>query len=154
MTKARGEIPFPHAGEGVFLMFSVSDLMTLEEEYGEDFFEKVEIAVRNTMPKKIIRCVQLAMKRRDESDRAVRVNMNPDDWQFHIADVGIKVLDALSLAVTKETYGDLLEKIAEAKHKQVEATARELKEAADKAGTPFTEEALVAAIYASDTALV
>jgi hypothetical protein len=149
LTKLRGEVPFPPAGNGAFFMFTLSEGVSLEEKFGEDFFEKIELAVRNGVLGTMTHCVKVGLKRRNADDKAVRIVDDIDDIGFHIQEAGKAILDAVSLLVANESYDDLLVKIAKAQKEQITAAAKEAKEAADAAGAPFTEEALVNAILRS-----
>lgn len=149
MTKMRGEVPFPNAGKGAFFMFSLSEVVAFQTEHGDDFFEKVEIAVRNGVAPLIVECIKVGLKRRGADDKPERIVEDIDDLPFHFKEAAKSVLDAVSLAITNETYDDLMEKIVKAQKEQIAKAAKELKEAADEAGAPFTEEALVNAILTS-----
>jgi len=149
MTKLRGEVPFPPAGEGAFFCFSLSEAVGLEEKYGEDFFEKIELAARNSVLGVLTHCVSVGLKSRDAGDRVIRIGENIDALPFHITEAAMPILDAVSFAVANESYADLLKKIADAQKEQVKNAAKVAKEAADEAGVPLSEEALVNAILRS-----
>lgn len=149
MTKLRGEVPFSPAGEQAFFQFTVSEVVGLEQKYGEDFFEKIELAARNNVFGVLTHCISTALKSRDANDRVTRIGEDIDNLPFHITEAALPILDAVSLAVANETYADLLKKIAEAQKEQVKKAAKEAKEAADEAGVPLSEEALVNAILRS-----
>lgn len=153
MTSLRGEVPFPKAGEGAFLQFTITDLVELEDEYGQDFFQKIELAVQNSYPKILARCVCIGMKTRPEGGHAKRLYKGINDLDnvdYHVVtDTGMELLNAVSLAVSTEDYESLLKNIAQAEQDMVNKAAKSLKEASEEAGAPFTEEALVNAILKS-----
>lgn len=146
-NKLRGEVSFPKAGKGAFIMFTLSDLVSLEEAYGEDFFGVIENGITKVSPKIITDLSVRGIRLRDASDKAVPVYKEVDDIAFALQDACVPIMDALSLAWTQKTYKQLIDEVQAARKKQIAEAAKELKEAADEAGVPFSEEVLANAIF-------
>jgi hypothetical protein len=146
-NKLRGEVSFPKAGKGAFIMFNLSDLVSLEEAYGEDFFGVIENGITKVSPKIITDLSVRGIRLRDAADKAVPVYKEVDDIQFALRDACEPIMDALSMAWTQKTYKQLIDEVQTARKKQITEAAKELKEAADEAGVPFSEEVLASAIF-------
>lgn len=148
-TTRRGEVAFPQGGEGAYFAFTLTEGEGLEEAFGEDFFEKIELAARNGVIKPILHCIRIGLKRRDATGKAVRVVDDIDGLSFHWTEACNPVLDAVSYLVANCGYDDLLAKVAEARQKQFDGALVELKEAAERTGAPLSEEALATALSRS-----
>lgn len=146
-NKFRGEVSFPKAGKGAFVLFTLSDLVALEEAYGEDFFGVIETGISKVSPRIITDLSVRGIRIRDAADKAVPVYKEVDEIGFGLSEVCEPLMDALSLAWTQKTYKQLIDEVQKARKKQISDAAKELKEAADEAGVPFTEEALASAIF-------
>lgn len=59
-NKNRGEVPFPMAGEGAFLRFTVDGLEQLETKYGEDYITTILKGFSNAQIKVYKACVAVA----------------------------------------------------------------------------------------------
>lgn len=107
MNPYRGEAPFPQAGEGAFVHFSVSDLVELENEFGEDFAEAILLGLERASPKVTAKCLDVGLKVR-EGDQVKRLELGMDDYPFHLNAAQMPILDAITLARLGMPYGDAL----------------------------------------------
>lgn len=116
----RGIVPFDIAGPGVVLHFPVSALLALEEKYGQGvYWEKIELGIVNASTKVMVDCAAEGL-RRMEGNRSVKLGLEPDDWQFHINEARMPMLDALCQGLFETDYAEQL-RIASARQSMVEA---------------------------------
>lgn len=144
----RGEVAFPSGGKGAFFYFTLSDGEAIEAQLGEGFFEKIELAAHNGGMSTMLYCIRLGLKKRVDG-KCVLLAEDAEDFDFHWRDAVPAVLDAASLLVFNLTYAEVLAKAVEAQKKLLAEQAKELKEAADAADLPLSEEALATALSKS-----
>lgn len=153
-NRYRGEIPFPPAGKGAFIRFSLDDLAQLEDLFGRNFFGVIEEACGWASPRDIPKVLSVGLKCRD-GEATVRIwdDIEKDPLPFKLADAAKPILDAIAQAHLGKSYDDLLKEAEEARKKQAEIAIKEAKEAAEKQGVPFeASEALLNALLMSQTA--
>ncbi len=126
VNKYRGEAPFPEAGEGAFVCFTNTEMVALEAEYGDDFYEHIRLGLERASPAIIIKCLELGLKSGDER---VRMSIGPDEYPFPLVEAQLPILDALTLSRTGMSYEEAL------------IRAREIEDALDEAEKgDFVEE--------------
>lgn len=145
----RGEVSFPSGGKGAFFYFTLSDGEAMEAQLGEGFFEKVELAAHNGGMSTMLFCIRLGLKKRGADGKCVLLAEDAEEFDFHWRDAVPAVLDAASLLVFNLTYTEVVAKAVEAQKKLLAEQVKELKEAADAAGHPLSEEVLVTALSKS-----
>jgi len=145
-TTKRGEIAFPPAGEGAYIAFTLAEGEGLEQKYGEDFFEKIELAARNGVLGTMVHCIRIGLKRQLPDGRVERLAPADTELAFHWSEAIPAVLDAVSHLVANCGYEELLARVADAHKKQLADAVASAKEAAETAGVPLSEEALVSAL--------
>lgn len=145
----RGEVAFPSGGKGAFFYFTLSDGEAIEAQLGEDFFEKIDLAARNGGIATMLFLIRLGLKKRGADGKCVLLAEDADELPFHWRDAAPAVLNAASLLLFNLTYDEVVEKAAEAQKKLLADQVKELKEVADAAGHPLSEEALATALSKS-----
>lgn len=155
-NKYRGEAPFPEAGDGVFLCFTMQDLAELEEIFGPEFFTVIEEAGIRNSAKTLMEVLKIAVKKRDAATlRPVRAfdQVNLDDLnagEWAIGSMAKPILNALAQSWLHKSYDELVEEAQKAQEEQAKVLAanviEHLKEAAGEDDVPFTAEALSAAL--------
>lgn len=106
LVKMRGAIPFPEAGDGVYLRFRASDMMKLQLQFGSGWFSDAIDRVNSVDVELIFKYAAIGAKK-DEKPFEI-------DWDtvdVSMVDVGTKVLDGLFMAVHRTTFGEHMEKI-------------------------------------------
>ena len=143
-NRYRGEIPFPQAGEGAFVHFSLADLAELEDLFGRNFFGEIEEAAFHASPRDLPKCLGIGLKSRDAEGKVTRIwdDLDHAALKFTMADVGEPILDAISQSHLGKTYKELVEEAEEARKKAEAERIKELKEAAEKADLPFDKALL------------
>lgn len=132
-------VPFPKAGKGFFLFFSMQSISEIEEVYGEDYYGDVERLVNMGSAKCVMTCLNAALRSPD--GELARLDFN-QKLPFTFKDVGPAIMDALSFAVSGKSYAQLVAEIEKIR-KQDEATRRKaMKEAAEKGNDPFEASAV------------
>lgn len=137
MGKLDHKVPFPKAGKGFFIFFSMQSIAEIEEVYGDDYFATVERLCNMGSAKCIMTCLNAGL-RRDNGSLAL---LNFDEkLAFSFNDAGIAIIEALSLAVSGKTYKELLAEVQreqERLKKEALAQQKKAREAADKGEDPF-----------------
>jgi hypothetical protein len=131
MLKNKGEVPFPVAGEGVFLRFTLTDIGELEQIYGiGEYLRTIDSNISEGSGSTLLKCLEIGLKRRDDAGKMLRVNMDPDDISFPVVEAHEPVMDALCLSVSNLTYRETLEEIAK-RQAEIEAQFKEASEDSD-----------------------
>lgn len=154
VNRYRGEVPFPPAGKGAFLRFSLDDLAELEDAFGREFFIKIEEAALYASPRDLPKVLAIGLKTRDDDGIATRIwdAIEKDPLPFKLSDAGQPVLEAIAQAHLGKSYEDLIKEAEEARKKQATDAIKQAKEAADAAGAPFeASEALLNALLELQT---
>jgi len=129
--KMNGEVPFPVAGEGCFICFSLADIAALEEHYGVGaYYGTIEQNLREGSAATVIRCLSHGLKRRNAEGKRVRVEYDAEEMQFPTTDAFMPIMDALSLGAAGLTYEEMIEHAIEAQ-KKAEAAAQGPEDEAD-----------------------
>src|SRR5690606_27198789 len=152
-NRYKGEVPFPQAGKGAFIRFSLDDLAELEDLFGRNFFGVIEEACGWGSPRDLSKVLAVGLKSR-EGEATVRIwdGIEKDPLPFTIAEAGTPVLEAIAQSLLGKSYGDLVKEAEEARKQQAEAAIKDAKEAAEKAGVPFDlSEALLSALLKPQT---
>lgn len=106
LVKMRGAIPFPEAGDGVYLRFRATDMMKLQLEFGGGWFTGAIDRVNNVDAELIFKYASAGAKK-DEKP----FEIDWDNVDASMVEVGTKVLDGLFMAVHRTTFGEHMEKI-------------------------------------------
>lgn len=120
--KMNGEVPFPEAGEGCFICFSLADIAALEEHYGVGaYYGTIEQNLREGSAATVIRCLKHGLKRRNAEGKRIRVELDVEEMSFPTTEAFMPIMDALSLGAAGQTYQEMLELAIEAQKKAAEA---------------------------------
>lgn len=154
-NKYRGEVALPAFGEGAFICFDLDDLVALERQFGQSFFDAVEQAVRPPSPEKMQAIIRIGLRRRTDSGEVERIGETVDLKKHHgaglnLADVAKPMLDALSESYIGKSYDDLVKEAEAARKDQMRRAIADAKEAASESDVPF--EALLSALLLPPTA--
>lgn len=109
-NKRRGEVPFPEAGEGAYLQFTIDAMERLNDELGDDYLSITLNQVANLSPVRFLRTM-VEMTLHDGSI---------DDYPFGLPmdEVKERVLDAVYLSINGKTTAQFRE---EAEKAQIDA---------------------------------
>lgn len=116
MSNASFRVPFPLAGEGLFLYFNISDIETLETNYGagEVFGMAEEFLLNKPSATHTLSFLTLGLKYDDGSGKALsafpeKVEGAPDDLNFSIVAAAEPIMNAISLSVYGKDHKTLVE---------------------------------------------
>lgn len=135
--KMNGEVPFPLAGEGIFLRFTLRDLAALEEVYGVgEYIGTIEKNLMEGSGSTLARCLECGLKSRGKDGKAAKADVDMDQIDFAVRDAFGPIMDALFLALTNQTYAEALEE-AVRKREEIEAEIQRMGQASpDPLGVP------------------
>ena len=110
--KARGETPFPEAGEGVVLCFRNQDIARIEEKLGDDWFTDLIAKAQASIPS--IKMMMVLVENGAKKDRQPYVIPEEVLDTIPQMDLGNKLLDAACLSQRGQTLKDYLGEMFEA----------------------------------------
>ncbi|CAM5769787.1 hypothetical protein [Bosea minatitlanensis] len=100
-------VPFPEAGEGVVLRFRTIDLIKLEEKYGESFTEVISRLLSANSSACMVECLKHGLKKEDGRTPFGRLDFN--DLPFSIVEARESIFDAITCAITGQSFAALLD---------------------------------------------
>ncbi|RWD00168.1 MAG: hypothetical protein EOS58_30780 [Mesorhizobium sp.] len=112
--RIRGEVPFPQAGEGVYLRFSNPDCDQLQGKFGENWFADAVPRLNRVDTLYLRNCLAFGGKKDGKPFR-----IDYDTLDCPIGDMLDAVLDALFLAVHGRKFDDHLDYLANVKKLEV-----------------------------------
>lgn len=95
-NRQSGEVSFPEAGEGGFLLFDVKAFEVLFAAYGEEYIERI-IKSLAKMDVKTYQTVIAATLRGTTNDGGA-------PWGLKWMEINVRILDALNLSIYGKTY--------------------------------------------------
>jgi hypothetical protein len=120
--KLNGEVPFPQAGEGLFLCFTLRDIAKLEDIYGiGEYYGTIETNLRQGSGGTVMRCLEIGLKMRSPEGKRIQAKYDPDAMSFPASEAFMPIMDALSLGAAGLTYAEMLEQAAKAEEMLKEA---------------------------------
>ncbi len=137
MGKLDHRVPFPKAGKGFFLFFSMQSIAEIEEVYGEDYYGDVERLCNMGSAKCVMTCLNAGLRNADGSLASLDYESK---LPFTFNDVGPLIIEALTLAVAGKSYKELLADLTKEQErlkKEAAAKLKNAKEEADKGEDPF-----------------
>lgn len=102
LDRKRGAIPFPEAGEGVWLRLLSKDRMDIEAEIGKDWAITAEQDLINKMEEG--RLVYFLKKALKGPDLKSSVEIDIDEIDLPRMEIGIRILDVICLGNFRRTY--------------------------------------------------
>lgn len=125
-NRLRGEVAFPHLGEGNYLRFRTGDLVQLRQKYGQNYREVVMTGLAQYDPNVLIDCLRHGLKQRDQdgAEKPKRLlSAQEEDLPFNFEDVQMLFADALMLAWVGRTYTEVEQARAAAIAESLDAEA-------------------------------
>lgn len=135
MGKLDHKVPFPLAGKGFYLFFSMQGLAEIEEFYDATYFEDVERLLGLASAKAVIRCLNAGLMKPDGEPAMLDFKTKQP---FTIAEARPLIMEAISLSLTGKSYQTLIAE-AEAERARLAAENRKAMEAAEKSDDPFMD---------------
>ena len=103
-SKLRGAIPFPDAGEGVFVRFSAGDIARLEDEYGiGEYFDKIEMNLNAQSAKVTMKCLEVGAKK-EVDGKIVPFSIDFEEADWPLTSAIFPIMDALCYQAFGESY--------------------------------------------------
>lgn len=118
-NRARGEVPLPEAGEGVYLILTMDGMERLEGAYGETYLSAVIENVNALSPRYIKTALSVMMKGGDIDDTPFGLTLD---------ELKTRILDAISLAVSGKVFTDAQSDARESAIKEAEADFKKKQE--------------------------
>ena len=137
MARSSFRVPFPAAGEGLFLYFNIADLEGLETAYGagEVLSSCEEFLLNKPSATHITKLLSVGLKYDDGSGKTLlafpeKVAGAPDELPFPMTDAVEPILNAVSLCMYGKTHKELINDAIE-RHKQMQQEMQNAEEAKD-----------------------
>lgn len=105
-SKYTNAVPFFLAGEGAVLRYRTQDLITLEEKFGERFFEIIPERLNRNSAHAVVECLKAGLK---QADGRKPLPVDFDDLPFSIWDARGPIFDAITMAITGQTFAAVLD---------------------------------------------
>lgn len=117
--RLRGRVPLPEAGEGHQLAFLHSDLQKLRQEYGENYFQDLQLALDRVDPDFMLKLLVAGIK--DADGVAVKLKSGLDDVNLPLRELSDRLRDGIMISV----HGKLAKEWLDEMLKEVERMATE-----------------------------
>lgn len=115
MADPTNKVPFPLLGTPsapATLRFRTRDLIELETKYGLEFTSEVSSRILGNSSECMVFCLRAGLK--DAEGKKPFKGVDFDDLPFAVQEAAGEILDAISIAITGQSYAELAERRREA----------------------------------------